>query len=142
MQRVDERSSLPNGRNAVADVEQGGVETPVKLPGMRPLSLLLIVTLLLCHGVFGALHLICASPECAGDADHPAEHHAAGHATSTEYFAVLAVGFLGLLLGLLPKCAPLRIGLDARWPVVLRRVPAVLRPPPTPTPLTLRVFRL
>jgi hypothetical protein len=125
----------------------------MKLPGIRPLSLLLIGTLLLCHGVFGALHLICASPECAGDAEHPAEHHAAtgagdahehpsGHATSTEYFAVLAVGFLGLLLGSNPKRRPLRIGLDACWPVVLRRVPAVLRPPPIPTPLTLRVFRL
>jgi len=125
----------------------------MKVPGIRPLSLLLIVTLLLCHGAFGAMHLICASPECAGDAEHPAEHHAAagaggthehpaGHATSTEYFAVLAVGFLGLLLRLLPKCTPLRIGLDARWLVILRRVPAVLRPPPIPTPLTLRVFRL
>ena len=125
----------------------------MKLQGIRLLSVLLIGTLLLCHGVFGAMHLICASPECAGDAEHPAEHHAAavagdanehpaGHATSTEYFAVLAVGFLGLLLGLLPKRRPLRIGLDARWPVVLRRVPAVLRPPPSPTPLTLQVFRL
>jgi len=125
----------------------------MKVPGRRPLSLLLIGTLLFCHGVFGALHLICYAPQCAGDAEHPAEHHAAagagdahehpaGHATSTEYFAVLAVGFLGLLLGLLPKSAPLRIGLDARWPAVLRRAPAVLRPPPTPTPLTLQVFRL
>ena len=125
----------------------------MKLHGIRSLSLLLIGTLLLCHGVFGALHLVCASPECADDAGHPAEHHAAagasgthehpaGHATSTEYFAVLTVGFLGLLLGLLPKSRPLGIGLDARWPVVLRRVPAVLRPPPAPTPLTLRVFRL
>jgi hypothetical protein len=125
----------------------------MKLPGIRPLSLLLIGTLLFCHGVFGALHLICYPPQCAGDAEPPAEHRAAGgagdaheqpagHATSTEYFAVLAVGFLGLLLGLLPKSAPSRIGLDARWPVVLRRVPAVLRPPPTPTPLTLRVLRL
>ena|SRR5215207_1942115 len=125
----------------------------MKLPGIRPLSVLLIGTLLLCHGVLGALHLICASPECAGDAEHPAEHHAAagagdahehpaGHATSTEYFAVLALGFLGLLLGLLPKSRPLRIGLDARWPVALRQVPAVLRAPPPPTPLTLQVFRL
>ena len=125
----------------------------MKLLGVRQLSVLLIGTLLFCHGVFGALHLICYAPQCAGDAKHPAEHHAAGgagdahehpagHATSTEYFAVLAVGFLGLLLGLLPKSAPLRIGVDARWPVVLRRVPAVLRPPPTPTPLTLRVLRL
>jgi hypothetical protein len=125
----------------------------MKLLDIRRLSLLLIVTLLFCHGVFGALHLLCYPPQCAGDEEHPAEYqaaagagdaheHPAGHVTSTEYFAVLAVGFLGLLLGLLPKSRPLRIKLDARWPVVLRQVPAVLRPPPTPTPLTLQVFRL
>ena len=115
----------------------------MRLLGFRHLSLLLIVTLLFCHGVFGALHLLCYPPQCAGDAKHPAEHHAAGHATSTEYFAVLAVGFLGLLLGLLSKGGtPLRTRIDARRPVVLRRVPAVLRPPPTPTPPALQVFRL
>jgi hypothetical protein len=126
----------------------------MKLLGGRQLSLLLVGTLLLCHGVFGALHLVCYPPWCAGDAEHAAEHqatagavgdaheHPAEHGTSTGYFAVLFVGLLGLLLGLLPKGAPLRIRLDARWPVVLRRVPAVYRPPPTPTPLTLQVFRL
>jgi hypothetical protein len=125
----------------------------MKLLGIRRLSLLLIVTLLFCHGVFGALHLLCYPPQCTGGAEHPAEYqaaagegdaheHPAGHVTSTEYFAVLALGFLGLLLGLLPKSRPLRIKLDARWLVVLRQVPAVLRPPPTPTPLTLQVFRL
>jgi hypothetical protein len=111
--------------------------------------------LLLCHGVFGALHLVCDPLElCAGGAEHAAEHqvtvgamgdtheHPTDHATSTGYFAVLVVGLLGLLLGSLPKGVPLRIRLDARWPVVLRRVPAVYRPPPTPTPLTLQVFRL
>src|SRR5918998_4090390 len=124
----------------------------MKLLGLRRLSLLLIGTLLFCHGVFGSLHLLCYPPQCAGDAEHAAEHqatagasgvheHPAGHGTSPGYFAVL-VGLLGLLLGLLPKGAPLRIRLEARWPVVLRRVPAVLRPPPTPTPLTLQVFRL
>ena len=115
--------------------------------------MLLIVTLLFCHGVFGSLHLLCYSPQCAGGAEHAAEHHAAagpgdandhpaGHAASTGYFAVLAVGFLGLLLGLLPKIAPLRLILDARRPATLRQVPAVVRPPPTPAPLTLQVFRL
>ena len=114
--------------------------------------MLLIGTLLFCHGVFGALHLLCYPPQCAGDAEHAAEHqatagasdaheHPAGHGTSPGYFAVL-VGILGLLLGLLPKGSPLRIRLEAHWPVVLRRVPAVLRPPPAPTPLTLQVFRL
>jgi len=130
----------------------------MKQLGIRRLSLLLIVTLLFCHGVFGSLHLLCYPAQCAFDTGHLSEHHAAtawglgdshehpaGHVTSTEYFAVLAVGFLGLLLGLLgllPKSRPLRIKLDARWPVVLRQVPAVLRPPPSPTPLTLQVFRL
>jgi hypothetical protein len=127
----------------------------MKLLGTRQLSVLLVGTLLLCHGVFGALHLVCYPPECAGDAEHTAEHqaaagavedsheHPADHGTSTEYFAVVLIyEFLGLLLRLLSKGTWLRIKLDARWPVVLRRVPAVFRPPPTPTPLSLQVFRL
>jgi hypothetical protein len=123
--------------------------------GTRQLSVLLIGTLLFCHGVFGALHLICP-PQCASDAGHAAEHQAAAtggahehpadhgtsHGTSTGYFAVLAVGLLGLLLGLLPKGAQLRLGLASRWSAVLNRVSAVLGPPPTPTPRTLQVFRL
>jgi hypothetical protein len=126
----------------------------MKLLGTRQLSVLLVGTLLLCHGAFGALHLVCIPPQCAGDTEHSAEHqaaasgvgdshdHSANHGTSTEYFAVLAVVLLGLLLGLIRKGAPLRIRLDGYWPVVLRRVPAVLRPPPTPTPPSLQVFRL
>jgi hypothetical protein len=126
----------------------------MKLFASRKLSVLLVGTLLLCHGVFGAVHLVCYPPECAGDAGHAAEHqhavgaagdahqHPAGHGTSSEYFAVLVVGLLGLLLSLLPQGARLRIGLRIRWPGVLRRVPTVLRPPPTPTPLLLQVFRL
>jgi hypothetical protein len=69
-------------------------------------------------------------------------NHGISHGISAEYFAVLVSSLLGLLLGLLPKGAPLRIGLGVRRPAVLRRVPAVMRPPPTPTPLTLQVFRL
>jgi hypothetical protein len=115
----------------------------MKLLGIRQLSVLL-----LCHGVFRALHLVCDLPEYAGGAEHAAEHqpaagtagdtheHPAGHGTSTGYFAVLV---FGLLLGLLPKGAPLRIPLSTRWPAVLRRVPAVFRPPPTPTPYLLQV---
>jgi hypothetical protein len=130
----------------------------MKLLGTRQLSVLLIGTLLFCHGVFGALHLICYPPQCASDAEHAAEHQAAagavgdthehpadhgtGHGSSAGYFAVLTVGLLWLFLRLLPKRGPLRISLAAHWPVVLRRVLAVLRPPPTPTPLTLQVFRL
>jgi hypothetical protein len=125
----------------------------VKLLGTRPLSVLLIGTLLLCHGVCGGPHLECGPPEwCAGHEEHAAEHqdaagasdaheHSSDHATSSVYFAVL-VGFLGLLLGLLPKGSLLRIRLAARWPVIHSLVPAVVRPPPTPTPLTIQVFRL
>jgi hypothetical protein len=122
---------------------------------MRHLSALLIGTVLLCHGVFGALHLVCDPLEwCIGGAQHSAEHqtaagagdaheHPTGHDVSTAYFAVVALGLLVLILRLLPKCAAgLRIWLGTRWTAVLRRVPAVLRPPPTPTPPVLQVFRL
>ena len=129
--------------------------------GFRELSLVLIVTLLLCHGVFGSLHLLCYSQQCAGDAEHPAAHpaahhatagamddrpgHPAGHGTSTGYFAVIGsavigFGFLGLLWGLLPGVTPARLRLDARRPATLRQVPAVVRSPPTSP--TLQVFRL
>jgi len=127
----------------------------VKLLGTRPLSVLLIGTLVLCHGFFGALHLVCDPLEwCIGGAQHSAEHqtatgagdaheHHTGHGGSTAYFAVVALGLLVLILRLLPKCAAgLRIWLSTRWPAVLRRVPAVLRPPPTPTLPVLQVFRL
>ena len=41
----------------------------MKLLGIRHLSVLLIGTLLLCHGVFGALHLVCDPLEwCIGGA--------------------------------------------------------------------------
>jgi hypothetical protein len=55
---------------------------------------------------------------------------------------VVVVGLLGLLLRLLPEVAPLSIGFGMRWPAILRRVPAVLRPPPTLTLYILQVFRL
>ncbi len=127
----------------------------VKLLDIRHLSVLLIGTVLLCHGVFGALHLVCDPLEwCIGGAQHSAEHqtstgagdaheHHTDHGGSTAYFAVVALGLLVLILRLLPKCAAgLRIWLGARLPKVLRRVPAVLRPPPIPTPPVLQVFRL
>jgi hypothetical protein len=127
----------------------------VKLLGTRPLSVLLIGTLLLCHGVFGALHLVCDPLQwCVGGAQHSAEHQTAagagdaherpkGHDVSTAYFAVVALGLLGLILKLLPKCAAgLQLWLGTRLPTVLRRVPGVLRPPPTPALPVLQVFRL
>jgi hypothetical protein len=122
----------------------------------RFLPLLLVGALLLCHGVFGALHLVCDPLElCAGGAEHTEEHqpaaeaaggtheHPTGHATGTAYFAVvIIVGLLGLLLRLLSKGDRLRTGLGRRWPPMLRRASVVFRPPRAPTSPVLQVFRL
>src|SRR5215217_8111000 len=110
----------------------------VKPLGIRHLSVLLIGTVLLCHGLFGALHLVCDPLEWCAGAQHSAEHqtstgacdaheHPTGHGVSTAYFAVVALGVLGLLLRLLPRGAvELRSWLGIRWPAHFRRVPAVL----------------
>src|SRR5215211_8120953 len=92
----------------------------MNLLGTKQLSVLLAGTLLLCHGVLGALHLECFFPECADVAQHAAENtlfagehsgahqHPADHDMNSEYFAVLVL-FLGLLLHLLPTVAPFGI---------------------------------
>ena len=122
----------------------------MKPPGLDHLSVLLAGALLLCHGIFGALHLVCDPPVCAAAAGHPAGHesgagaaagvheHPADHGTGTGYFAVVA-GLLTLLLGLLPRSAPPRVGTGADRPTVPRRTSAVFRPARAPT---LQVFRL
>jgi hypothetical protein len=51
----------------------------MKLLGIRQLSVLIIGTLLFCHGIFGALHLICYPPQC-DDAEHQAAAGAVGDA--------------------------------------------------------------
>ena len=121
----------------------------MKPPSVNQLSVLLAGTLLLCHGIFGALHLVCIPPVCAGSAEHPAAHepaadvheHPADHGAGTAYFAVVT-GLLGLLLGLLPRGATLRFGIGMGRPPVLRRAPLVFRPARAPTSPTLQVFRL
>jgi hypothetical protein len=60
----------------------------------------------------------------------------------TEYFAVVVVGFLGLLSRLLYAATPLRAKDSTSWFSPAWRVPIVSRPPPTPTPHLLQVFRL
>jgi hypothetical protein len=121
--------------------------------GVRQLSVLLASALLFCHGAFGALHLVCDPLECAKGVRHAAEHQPAtgavagaheypeGHGAGPEYFAVVA-GLIGLLLGLLPKGAPSRIGIGMRQPATLRRASAVFRPARVPTSPILQVFRL
>ena len=115
------------------------------------LPLLLVGTLFLCHGVFGPLHLVCASPECVDDAGHPAGHHSAagtmghehpvGHATSADYFAV-AAGLLGLLVGLLSTGTWAETRLGSRRASTPLRASAVFRPARAPTSRVLQVFRL
>jgi hypothetical protein len=119
----------------------------------RLLPLLLVGALLLCHGVFGALHLVCNPPVCAGAIENTAEHHPAaraeagahehpaGHETDPEYFAVVA-SLLGLLLSLVPKGTPSRVRLGMRGPSALRWASAVVQPPLAPTLPVLQVFRL
>jgi len=126
----------------------------INLFSVKKLSVLLAGAVLLCHGVFGALHLVCDPLEWCIGAQHSAEHqsrsgaghaheHPTGHDVSTAYFAVVALGLLVLILRLLPICAAgLRIWLGTRWTSVLRRVPAVLRPPPTPALPVLQALRL
>ena len=117
------------------------------------LPLLLVGALFLCHGVFGPLHLVCASPECVDGAGHPAGHHSAAgtmsqthehpvsHATSADYFAVVA-GLLGLLVGLLGKGTWQEARLGSRRVPTALRASAVFRPAGASTSRVLQVFRL
>ena len=117
------------------------------------LLVLLAGTLLICHGVFGGLHLVCVPPECVGGPERGAEHqpqvgvaggaqheHPAGHGTSTEYFAVVVAGLLGLLLSLLPKVGLSLTG--SHWFPILRQASALFRLARAPTLPVLQVFRL
>jgi hypothetical protein len=125
----------------------------MKSPSAKLLSVLLAGTLLLCHGAFGVVHLICDPPQCVAAARHAPEHraaqagaesgvheHPAGHGANTEYFAVLAA-LLGLLLSLLPKGAAAWVGVGARRPPVVRRASDVFSPARGPTSPVLQVFR-
>jgi len=117
------------------------------------LPLLLVGALFLCHGVFGPLHLVCASPECVDGAGNPAGHHSAAgtmshthehpvdHATSADYFAVLA-GLLGLLVGLLSTVTWMETRLGSRRAPNPLRASTVSRPARAPTSRVLQVFRL
>ena len=117
------------------------------------LALLLAGTLLLCHGVFGAIHL-CYSSQAS--ASHAHEHHSptdAGAGVQEEhavchlmdaahYFAVFLAAILGLVLGLLLKGARLWGRVSAPFVFGLRLRPPVFHPPRGPTLLVLQVFRL
>ena len=116
----------------------------------RQLALLLVGTMLLCHGVLGVLHL-CSTPTAPTHQthEHPSladetvagHEHPVCHLTGAEYFVVLLTAFLGLVLGLL-KGARLW-GRVAFRPSRLYLQPLVSHPPRGPTSLpVLQVFRL
>ena len=118
----------------------------------RQLALLLVGTLLLCHGVLGVLHLCSTTTAPTHQThEHPSiadetvvgHDHPVCHLTGAEYFAVLFTAFLGLVLGLLLKGAWLwgRVtSLKLSKPYL---PPLVSYPPRGPTKLpVLQVFRL
>jgi len=119
----------------------------------RQLALLLVGTMLLCHGIYGVLHL-CSTPTAHVHQthEHPsfADGTAAGHdhpechLTGAEYFAVLFTAFLGLVLGLLLKGARLWWGRVASFRLSKPYLPPLISHPPRgPTNLpVLQVFRL
>jgi hypothetical protein len=117
------------------------------------LALLLAGTLLLCHGVFGALHLCSASQASASHAhEHNSpmdagagvqEEHAVCHLMDVaHYFAVFLAAILGLVLWLLLKGARLWGRVSAPFVFGLRLRPPVFHPPRGPTLPVLQVFRL
>ena len=119
----------------------------------RLLALLLVGTLLLCHGVFGVMHLCSASH---ASTSHGHEHHSptdAGAGVQKEhavchlmdaahYFAVFLAAILGLVLGLLLKGARLWGRVTAPLVFYRRLRQPVFHPPRGPTLPVLQVFRL
>src|SRR5215213_3981446 len=119
--------------------------------------LCLVGALLLCHGVFGALHL-CSTMEHAASADSHLthDHHASSEARANTnehsvchllhaaaYYAVFLAAFLWLVFGLLLlKGARLWSTSTAPAASFRRFEPVVLHPPRGPTLPVLQVFRL
>jgi hypothetical protein len=119
----------------------------------RSLALLVAVALLLCHGFFGALHLFPAdrgpTPELAVAQEATLAGAGSAHedpavpSVGEEYFAVLVVLLLGLVLGLLPRRICPWCGRPApRTYSGLRTRLRVAHPARGPTGPLLQVFRL
>ena len=124
---------------------------------VRLVILCLVGALLLCHGVFGALHL-CSTTEPAASADSHLthDHHDSSEAGANTnehsvchllhaaaYYAVFLAAFLWLVFGLLLlKGARLWSTSTAPAASFRRFEPVVLHPPRGPTLPVLQVFRL
>jgi hypothetical protein len=123
-----------------------------RLTRAKVLALLLVGALLLCHGIYGVVHLCSASSVFVsegheysslaqmGMVDH--EDHPSCHPEGAEYFAVLFAAFLGLVLGLLLEGARPYGKVATSFALDLRLRPSVPYPPRGPTLTVLQVFRL
>jgi len=125
----------------------------------RVLALLVVGTLLLCHGVFGALHL-CTTVHPGSAGQHAAHKHTSQEAGASHhddrachlmhasnYYAVLLTALLGLALQLLLFLKGARFWSRIAAPPAFFYSfrPAVLHPPRGPTAsltLVLQVLRL
>src|SRR5215212_2254924 len=136
----------------------GSRSDPLQPYGVRLAALCLIALLLLCHGVFGALHL-CTAPPAGSPAQHASHDHSSpGAGTSSQhqqvyhlmhagnYYAVLLTVLLGLAMGLSWLLKSARVWSRITLPPAIFRGfrPAMLHPPPafTVSPLLLQVLRL
>ena len=136
----------------------GNRSDPLQLFRVRLATLCLIGVLLLCHGVFGALHL-CTTPHAGSPAQHALhEHSSEGMGAGSydhqachlihagNYYAVLLTALLGLALGLVLLLKRARVWSRITLPPAVFRnfCPAVLHPPPafTVSPFLLQVMRL
>jgi hypothetical protein len=119
----------------------------------RRLAFIVTFALLLCHGIFGALHLFPAdrgpAPEWAAAQEAPfvgagsAHEDSAAPSAGEEYFAVLVVLLLGSFLGpLLRSTDPWCDHASPRTRSVLRTHLRVAHPARGPTKPLLQVFRL
>ena len=131
-----------------------------RLTDHRILPQVLIWALLLCHGAFGALHVV-ADPAVANPAPAALStgvpvtaHHASGHDdragherranhAGAEYFAVLLGTFFGgLALWALRRNASRRLGMSSATWRSWGTLPAIFSLPRGPTLSLLQVFRL
>jgi hypothetical protein len=124
---------------------------------VRLAILCLVGALLLCHGLFGALHL-CSTTEPAASADSHLthDHHASSEAGANTnehplchllhaaaYYAVFLAAFLWLVFGLLLRKGTRLWSTSTAPAASFRRFgPVVLHPPRGPTLPVLQVFRL
>ncbi len=121
---------------------------------VRLATLCLVGALLLCHGVFGALHLCPTGHAASADSHLAHEHHASSEAGentdehpacplmhAADYYAVFLAAFLWLLFGLLLKRAWSWSTSTAPAAFFRRFRPAVHHPSRGPTLPVLQVFR-